>query len=51
MMLTMTLLVTKWAMARAMRAIFTNANAATAIILASAVMAAVFIAAVATTIA
>jgi hypothetical protein len=43
--------VTKWAMARATRAIVTNAIAAIADILASAVAAAVFIAAATTTIA
>ncbi len=51
MALAKTLRVTKWAMARATRAIVTNAVAAAAVILASAVAAAVFIAAAATTIA
>jgi hypothetical protein len=46
-----TLRVTKWAMARATRAIVTNAVGTVAVVLASAVVAAVFIAAAATTIA
>jgi hypothetical protein len=51
MALAKTLRVTKWAMARATRAIVINAVAAVAVVLAPPVAAAVFIAAAATTIA
>jgi hypothetical protein len=51
MALAKTLQVTKWVMARATRAIVTNAIAAVAVVLASTVAAAIFIAAATTTIA